>query len=99
MHKIVFLDRSTLGPRVVLRRPGFAHSLQEHAQTSQAEVLGRLAGATIAIVNKVDLRADVLSQLPDLRLIAVAAMVIALTPRSGATPAWLAIPVTVIAMR
>ena len=73
MHRIVFLDRATLGPRVILRRPSFPHTLEEHQQTSQPQVLERLAGTSIAIINKVTLDAEVLSRLPDLKLIAVAA--------------------------
>ncbi len=73
MPKIVFLDRATLAPQIRLRRPAFAHTLVEHAQTGPAQVVERLAGAGIAIVNKVPLSGDLLAQLPDLRLIAVAA--------------------------
>jgi glycerate dehydrogenase len=73
MHKIVFLDRSTIAPQIMLRRPDFPHTLVEHQRTAPGEVLDRLAGATIAIVNKVQLPAEVLDKLPDLKLIAVAA--------------------------
>jgi len=73
MHKIVFLDRATLAPQIRLRRPGFAHEFVEHAHTRPDEVVERLAGATIAITNKVPLGADVIAQLPALRLVAVAA--------------------------
>lgn len=73
MHKIVFLDRATLGPRVVLRRPSFPHVLEEYLQTTAAQVRERLHGASVAIVNKVNLTAEVLTQLPDLKLVAVAA--------------------------
>jgi glycerate dehydrogenase len=73
MHRIVFLDRGTLGPRVTLRRPSFPHTLAEYRQTSADEVLGRLEGASVAITNKVQLTGDVLARLPDLRLVAVAA--------------------------
>ncbi|UTW11680.1 D-2-hydroxyacid dehydrogenase [Marinobacterium rhizophilum] len=73
MHRIVFLDRSTIAPQIRLRRPDFEHGLVEHDHTRPEQVLERLAGATIAITNKVALRADVLEQLPNLRLIAVAA--------------------------
>ena len=44
MHKIVFLDRATLSPRVSLRQPLFPHTLDEHQQTGPDEVLERLAG-------------------------------------------------------
>lgn len=73
MRKIVFLDRSTIAPQIRLRRPNFEHELIEHATTRPEDVVARLAGATVAIVNKVSLRAADLEQLPDLRLIAVAA--------------------------
>ena len=73
MHKLVFLDRSTVAPQVHLRRPGFAHELIEHQNTRPDEVVERLEGASVAILNKVPLRADTLAHLPDLQLIAVAA--------------------------
>lgn len=73
MHRIVFLDRATLGPRVTLRRAAFDHTFIEHQQSSADEVLGRLAGASIAITNKVQLTGAMLARLPGLKLIAVAA--------------------------
>ena len=71
METIVFLDRDTL--RASLRRPSFEHRWVEHGATRPEETEARLRGATIAITNKVPLRAEVLSRLPGLRLIAVAA--------------------------
>jgi glycerate dehydrogenase len=73
MQKIVFLDRSTIAPQIRLRRPSFAHELVEHENTQPGQVVARLAGATIAITNKVALSSEALQQLPGLRLIAVAA--------------------------
>ncbi|MGN6666251.1 MAG: D-2-hydroxyacid dehydrogenase [Trinickia sp.] len=73
MHNIVFLDRSTIAPQIALRRPEFEHSFVEYERTAPHEVAARLAGATIAIINKVRLTADVLRDLPALKLIAVAA--------------------------
>ena len=73
MEKTVFLDRDTIAPQIVLRRPSFEHEWTEHARTSADQALERLAGATIAINNKVPLPADVLKELPDLRLIVMAA--------------------------
>lgn len=73
MHKIVFLDRATLAPQIRLRAPAFAHTLTAYDRTAADEVVARLAGATIAITNKVALNAEMLAQLPDLRLVAVAA--------------------------
>ncbi|MFB6327489.1 D-2-hydroxyacid dehydrogenase [Pantoea deleyi] len=42
-------------------------------QTSASDIVAALAGATVAITNKVALRADMLDQLPGLRFICVAA--------------------------
>jgi len=71
MHKIVFLDRESLVAHV--RKPDFAHVWQEHAASAQSDVVQRLQGATIAITNKVPLRADDIAQLPDLMMVAIAA--------------------------
>ncbi|WP_118185705.1 D-2-hydroxyacid dehydrogenase [Paraburkholderia phosphatilytica] len=73
MRKIVFLDRATLAPQIRLREPRFAHEFVEHDRTAPDEVAARLAGASIAITNKVPLTKDVLERLPDLKLVAVAA--------------------------
>ena len=70
-HHIVFLDRSTLQAKV--RRPAFEHTWQEYPVTNVSELVERLRDATIAITNKVPLRADTLQRLPKLRMIAVAA--------------------------
>lgn len=71
--KIVFLDRETLAPAIRLRPPAFAHQWEEHPRTAPDQVLNRLQGASIAVLNKVQLREPLLDQLPDLRLIAIAA--------------------------
>src|SRR3712207_263754 len=71
MHRIVFLDRDTLGAEV--RRPRFEHEWVEYGERRPEGVLERLRGAEVAVTNKVALRADALRQLPDLRLVAVAA--------------------------
>lgn len=70
-HNIVFLDRDSLVANV--RRPAFSHSWTEYGASTGADAAGRLAGATIAITNKVPLRAETLDRLPDLQMIAVAA--------------------------
>lgn len=71
MERIVFLDRNTL--EASLRQPAFAHEWIDYAETASNEVVERLKRATIAVTNKVRLRETELSQLPELRLIAVAA--------------------------
>lgn len=71
--RIVFLDRDTIGPSVDLARPRFEHEWVEHGVSRADEVVVRLAGATIAITNKVRIREEHLASLPHLRMIAVAA--------------------------
>jgi glycerate dehydrogenase len=73
MQRIVFLDRATIGPTVELRRPDFEHEWIEHQATTRDQVAERLAGATVAITNKVPIQAGVLAELADLKMIAVAA--------------------------
>jgi glycerate dehydrogenase len=70
-QRIVFLDRSTL--QATVRRPAFEHTWQEYPVTHVSELAERLRGATIAITNKVPLRAAMLQRLPELKMIAVAA--------------------------
>jgi glycerate dehydrogenase len=71
--KIVFLDRDTIGPGITIRRPGFRHEWVEYGKTAPEQVVERLRGAEIAITNKVRLRRAALAELPELRMIAVAA--------------------------
>jgi glycerate dehydrogenase len=68
---VVFLDRASL--KATVRRPSSAAQYVEYDKTASDEIVARLADATVAIVNKVPLRADILSQLPQLKMIAVAA--------------------------
>ncbi len=70
-HKIVFLDRATLG--VPLRPPNFPHTYVEYDSTTAEQAAERLKEATIVIDNKVPLRAATLARLPKLKLIALAA--------------------------
>jgi glycerate dehydrogenase len=70
-HRVVFLDRASLKAKV--RKPSCAGEYIEHEKTAGGEIVARLQGSTIAIVNKVPMRADTLKQLPQLKLIAVAA--------------------------
>ena len=71
-HEIVFLDRESVGADV--RKPNFPHNYTEYQSTwTPEEIVDRLKDATIALINKVPMREDVLKQLPKLKLIAVAA--------------------------
>lgn len=69
--RVVFLDRASLKAKV--RSPSCADEYVEYGKTGPNDILPRLAGATVAIINKVPLRAETLSRLPDLKMIAVAA--------------------------
>jgi glycerate dehydrogenase len=71
--RIVFLDRGTIGPTVKITRPGFAHDWVEHEQTAAEQIVPRLEGAEIALVNKVPVSAETLAALPDLKMIGIAA--------------------------
>ena len=71
MERIVFLERGTF--RVAFTRPSFDHEWVEYSSTDAIDAVERLRGASIAIVNKLPLRAAELGQLPQLKLIAIAA--------------------------
>ncbi|MES2299201.1 MAG: D-2-hydroxyacid dehydrogenase [Pseudomonadota bacterium] len=68
---IVFLDRDSVD--ATLRRPAFAHSWTEYPGSRADQVVERLRDAHIAITNKVPLRAQHIAELPNLKMIAVAA--------------------------
>ncbi len=73
MSQLVFLDQATL-PNVDLSPlQQWGLPLQCYAMTSASEVVARLTNATVAIVNKVELNATILAQLPKLKLICVTA--------------------------
>jgi glycerate dehydrogenase len=73
MTRIVFLDRSTIGPSVKVSKPSFEHEWIEHDRTRPDQVVERLKGADIAVCNKVPIRRDAITQLPDLKMIAIPA--------------------------
>lgn len=73
MQQIVFLDSDTLDAGITLHRPDFPHHWQSHPSTAPEQVVERLSNASIAIINKVRIGAPELAQLPDLKLIALAA--------------------------
>ncbi|WP_319825931.1 D-2-hydroxyacid dehydrogenase [Thalassovita sp.] len=73
MTKIVFLDRATMGPSVELTRPQAPHDWDQHDRSSADDVVSRLAGAQVAITNKVPITRAALEQLPELKFVTVAA--------------------------
>ncbi|MFP3343558.1 D-2-hydroxyacid dehydrogenase [Halomonas sp. SIMBA_159] len=74
MPNAVILDAQSLGADIDLTaiRNAVTH-LEIYQQSTTAQACERLAGAEIAIVNKVKLDAETLSQLPSLKLICVLA--------------------------
>ena len=71
--RLVFLDHKTLAPDVKLRRPNFAHDWINYDYTEPEHIQERLQDADIAIVNKVELDAQLIETLPHLKLIVLAA--------------------------
>jgi len=72
-EKIVFLDSDSLPPHIPVPRPAFDHEWVQYPATPPEQVKERLSDATLAIVNKARVTADVLDACPDLRMISVAA--------------------------
>ena len=70
-HHIVFLERDAL--EATVRRPAFAHKWSEHQGIAPAALVATLYDATIAVVNKIPLRAEALGQLPKLEFVAISA--------------------------
>ena len=71
IRRVVFLDRASLKAKV--RTPKGTGAYVDYDKTSPDEVVPRLEGADVAILNKVPMRAPTLERLPDLKMIAVAA--------------------------
>lgn len=71
MEKIVFVEHETL--RAPLRKPSFEHTMHYYIEANHGDLMELLKDATVIIVNKMPLRADVLKRLPRLKLIAVVA--------------------------
>ena len=70
-HRIVYLERDSLIADV--RRPAFEHEWVEYPSTRPEQVLERLQGCTIAIINKAPLQSLTVNALNDLKMVAVAA--------------------------
>lgn len=71
MQRIVYLESESIIAK--MRRPDFSHHWVEYRQTLQPQVAERLAEASIAIVNKLQIGAELIAALPALRMVAVAA--------------------------
>ncbi|WP_412971703.1 D-2-hydroxyacid dehydrogenase [Glaciecola sp. MF2-115] len=73
MHRIVFLDSATIADNVLVPSPQFPHKWIHFGKTSAHQTLERVRDADIVITNKVMLDKQVLSQLPQLKHIAITA--------------------------
>ena len=71
--KIVFLDAASVEDLPAFAKFDELGDFTAYAQTSQEEVRERGAGAQVIIVNKVQLTSSIIRDLPELRLICVAA--------------------------
>ena len=71
--RVVFLDRATLGPSVLLRPFAARHELVSFDATPASLIESRIADADILITNKTPISADAIAAAPNLRLIAIAA--------------------------
>lgn len=73
MHHIVFLDSKTIGKVDNMKLLHKLGELEVFESTRADQVVERCLGKDIVIVNKVEMTEKVLKQLPDLKLICVAA--------------------------
>jgi glycerate dehydrogenase len=71
MTRVVFLDRASLKAQV--RKPACATEYVEYQMSAPQQIVPRLEGATVAIINKLPMRSETLERLPQLKMIAVAA--------------------------
>lgn len=73
--KAVFLDRATFSSDLDLKTPNGISDYQVYAQTPNDPqvIIGRCQDADIVITNKVNLTAEIIEQLPKLKLIQLAA--------------------------
>ncbi len=71
MMRIVCLERDSI--KATFRPPRIEHEWVDLAITPQAEVVTQLAGAQVAVVNKLRLGAGEIAALPDLRMVAISA--------------------------
>ena len=73
MQRAVFLDAASMGDTDLSALNTASVTLNCYEHTAAEQVVVRLQGATIALVNKVQLTAAILQQLPKLKLICITA--------------------------
>lgn len=73
MDEIVFLDTATIGTVINFKLLKKLGKIDFFDETEPSQVVERSVGKEIVITNKVEFTAEIMDQLPDLRLICVAA--------------------------
>jgi glycerate dehydrogenase len=73
MRQVVFLDSATIGDGINIPSPIFAHKWTNFDKTNASQTLMRAQNADLIITNKVVFNKALLSQLPRLKHIAIAA--------------------------
>ena len=73
MKKIVFLDRATFAADIQIPGPKFEHEWTNYAKTNAQQALKRALKADLIVSNKVIFNHSLLSNLPQLKHIAIAA--------------------------
>ena len=73
MYEVVFLDRNTFADSTVIPLPNFKHNWNDYAKTNATQTLERCIHAQLIVTNKVNLDNKLLTQLPKLKHIAIAA--------------------------
>ena len=71
--RITVLDAATLGADLDLSALSALGEAAIYSKTSGGEIVSRLQGADVAILNKVKLTEEILASLPSLRLICITA--------------------------
>lgn len=73
MTHIVFLDQATIGAVDNLKMISKLGDYESYEHTEPKQVVERCKGKQVVIVNKVELTAEIMKQLPELKLVCVAA--------------------------
>jgi len=72
MHKIVFLDKSAIAPKVNLPKTDFPHQWVEYDYTESEQLVERAKDATVIVTCGAPVRAAELAQLTQLKMVCIA---------------------------
>src|SRR5690554_1742910 len=71
-HHVVFLDHEGIAPSVKVPHLPFPHTWESYEYTAPEKLLSRLQDTTVVMTYSVPLRAELLRQLPKLKMISLA---------------------------